>query len=444
MVLKIGRYYSNHWASDVASFSLRIGRVLKANSSTRKKISCFGNFGTGNLGNDSTLQAVLQNIRRYLPDAEVNCICTGPEETAATYNIMAIPMHPLFVKPELLQKNFLFKLLRKLFIGIPLEFYRWYKAIRILCNRDMLIVAGTQFLSDHLSGPFGWPYIAFKWAAASKITRCKLVFLSVGVGPLSHPLSRFFVKSALSCANYRSYRDDISRQYLLDIGFASTNGPVYPDLAFSLRIPAESRNSRKSGKPVIAMGVLDYQGQFGPRRPQVRMDVIYNLYLNTASSFVAWLLDNFYTVRLVIGDAACDPRVVRDLITSLNNRKTNFVNIQIINEPIESVEQLISRLSKSDIVVSPRLHNVILGLLLNRPVICISYHEKCSALMEEVGLTKYILNIDNLDICSFIRTIIDLEKNIDNVKPRIEYKVEEFRKALENQYRFIFSKVLFN
>ena len=427
---------------DAASLSSRIGRALKIDSSTRKKISCFGNFGTGNLGNESTLQAVLQNIHKYLPDADVNCICTGPEATASTYNITAIPMHPLFVKPELLQNNLMSRLFRKLFIGIPLELFRWVNAFKTLKDTDMLIVAGTQFLSDNLSGPFGCPYIAFKWAAASKIIRCKLVFLSVGVGPLSHPLSRFFVKSALSFANYRSYRDDISRQYLLDIGFALTNDPVYPDLAFSLPIPAKSRNPRKSGKPVIAMGVLDYQGQFGPRRPKVPTEVIYNRYLNKVSSFVAWLLDNFYTVRLVIGDIACDPTVAKDLITSLNDRKNNFENHQIINEPIESVKQLISHLLLSDIVVSPRFHNVVLGLLLNRPVISLSYHEKFSALMEEVGLTEYILDIDNLDIDTFIRTILDLKKNIDKVKPRIEYKVEEFRKALENQYRFVFNKLL--
>jgi polysaccharide pyruvyl transferase WcaK-like protein len=417
---------------------------LKTDSNKRKKISVFGNFGSGNLGNESTFQAVLQNIRKYLPDADVDCICAGPEAIAATYNITAIPMHPLFVKSELLLNNFISKMFRKLFIGIPLEIFRWFKAFKTLRNRDMLIVPGTQFLSDNLSGPFGCPYIAFKWAVASKIMRCNLVFLSVGVGPLSHPLSRFFVKSALSFADYRSYRDDISRQYLLDIGYASTNDPVYPDLAFSLLLPAELRKPRKIGEPVIAMGVLDYQGQFGPRRPQAPTEVIYSRYLKKVSSFVAWLVENFYTVRFVIGDTACDPTVAKDLITSLNDLKINFEKHQIINEPIESVEQLISHLSLSDIVVSPRFHNVVLGLLLNRPVISLSYHQKFSALMVNYGLNKYILNIDNLDIDTFIRTILDLNKNIDKVKPRIEHKVEEFRKALEYQYRYIFNKLIFD
>src|SRR2546422_2018913 len=101
----------------------------------------------------------------------------------------------------------------------------------------MLIVPGTQFLSDNLTGPFGWPYMAFKWSVTAKLRRCKLLFVSVGGGPLRHPLSRVFVKSALLLADYRSYPDDSSRQYMRRIGFHPTNYPVYPHLTFTLPTP---------------------------------------------------------------------------------------------------------------------------------------------------------------------------------------------------------------
>lgn len=224
----------------------------------RKKISFFGNIGKGYLGNESTLQAILYNLRLHLPEAEVNCICTGLKSTAATHNIAAVPMHELFVKPELLQNNPLARFLRKVFIGIPIELYRWLKAFRILKGTDMLIVPGTQFLSDNLSGTFGWPYLAFRWSVTSKIRGCKLLFVSVGVGPLRHPLSRIFVKSALFLADYRSYRDDLSRQYLHRIGFDPANDAVYAYLAFSLpKLTILQSNHTNSGKPVIAVGVKD-------------------------------------------------------------------------------------------------------------------------------------------------------------------------------------------
>jgi len=414
---------------------------LKDAKRKRKKISFFGNFGQGNLGNESTLQAILYNLRQHLPDAEVNCICTGPEATATTHNIAAVPIHDIFV-PGLLRNNPLARFLRKVFIGIPSELYRWLKAFNTLEGTDMFIVPGTQFLSDNLTGPFGWPYMAFKWSVTAKLRRCKLLFVSVGVGPLRHPLSRFFVKSALLLADYRSYRDDSSRQYMRRIGFDPTNDPVYPDLAFSLPTPTIPRGShRNRGKPVIAMGVADHNGQHGPGPRQHQADDIYRHYLDKVTAFVARLLERMYTVRLVIGDVSYDTQVLADLRKSLHERKVNYENHQVIDEPIESVQQLIAQLATSDIVVSPRFHNVVLALLLNRPVIALSYHEKLVSLMDAVGLSKYCQHIDHLDVDKLIDQLIEIEKNAEELKTYIKQKTEEYRMALDKQYTAIFKDV---
>jgi len=44
----------------------------------KKTVTFFGNFGTQNLGNEYTLQAILQNVRKVLPEAAFNCVCTDP------------------------------------------------------------------------------------------------------------------------------------------------------------------------------------------------------------------------------------------------------------------------------------------------------------------------------------------------------------------------------
>ena len=62
----------------------------------RQRIALFGNFGTGNLGNEATLQAMVYNLRKYLPNAEISCICPGPESTASQYNISAVPIRAPF------------------------------------------------------------------------------------------------------------------------------------------------------------------------------------------------------------------------------------------------------------------------------------------------------------------------------------------------------------
>ena len=54
------------------------------------RIGFFGHFGQINFGNESTLQAMLYNIRRCVPGAELTCICTNPEVTTTSYGVDAV------------------------------------------------------------------------------------------------------------------------------------------------------------------------------------------------------------------------------------------------------------------------------------------------------------------------------------------------------------------
>ncbi|MGH9561965.1 MAG: polysaccharide pyruvyl transferase family protein, partial [Terracidiphilus sp.] len=298
------------------------------------KISFFGNFGQGNLGNEGTLRAILENLRKALPDAEMNCICTGPISTRATHHIDAVPIHETFVGSEVLRSGRFSRIIRKIFIGVPLEFYRWIQALKTLGQADALIIPGTQYLSDNLTGPWGGPYPLFRWAVAAKLRRCKVAFVSVGVGPLNHPLSRFFVKSVLRLADFRSYRDYPSKDYLRTIGFNSAADSVYPDLAFSLPMPAGT-SGNYGGKPVVALGVLDHYGQLGGRMSGVSPQDTNRFYLEKVTNFAIWLLERGYAVRLVIGDMCYDRQVVADIQDALKQRGIQCEG-QLMVEPIES------------------------------------------------------------------------------------------------------------
>ena len=48
------------------------------------RICFYGNFGAGNLGNEATLQAIIEQILRRWPDAQLLCFCTNPEDVRST------------------------------------------------------------------------------------------------------------------------------------------------------------------------------------------------------------------------------------------------------------------------------------------------------------------------------------------------------------------------
>jgi len=399
-----------------------------------KKVAFFGHFDSSNFGNESTLQAILYHLRCFHPDADVTCISTGPEATAATHQIEAIPITEMFVKWQ--PRNPFVKVVRMVCIGIPSELYRLAKGLMRLRRIDVLIIPGTGLLTDAY-GLVSWgPYNMFKWSMIAKACRCKLLFVSVGAGPIYSALGRCFVKSALSLADFRSYRDDSTKQYLNGIGFHTDNDRIYPDLVFSLpetMIP--ERNTDKSRRPVVGLGLMHYAGKYSDSKPS---NETYLAYLNNLVGVVRWLLAHEYDVRLLSGDLVDMParQEFRDL---LRKRLSVQDEGRIIDEPVVSVENLLSQIAATDIVVATRFHNVLLALLCNKPVIAISFHHKCESLMSAMGLSGYCLDINDLKADRLIEKFCDLEVNTSKLKPLIRERVGEFRKALDEQYKFIFN-----
>lgn len=114
---------------------------------------------------------------------------------------------------------------------------------------------------------------------------------------------------------------------------------------------------------------------------------------------------------------------------------------RIIDEPVTSVDNLLSQISATDIIVATRFHNVLLALLCNKPAISISFHHKSVSLMSAMGLSEYCLDINDFKAEMLIAKFCDLKTNVSKLKPLIREKVREFRDALDEQYRFIFNEM---
>jgi len=407
------------------------------NKSKRKTICFFGHFGTLNFGNESTLQAILYHSRRRLPGAQVSCICTWPGTLAANRNIEAVPIRGIIVGHRN-YRNPLAKLLRKVFVGIPSELYRWLDAFRTLRGTDMFIIPGTGLLTDAFGLKEWGPYNLFKWTLMARVARCKVIFASVGAGPINTALGRYFVKAALSLADFRSYRDHPSLHCAKSIGLHAKNDRIYPDLVFSLpevMIPADGDN--RKGRPTVGLGLMEYAGNYSTE-PSSGANA--RPYLEKLIVFVEWLLTRQYDIRLLIGDSG-DREVTAEFRYLLKARLGAYDGERIIDQPVSSVEGLLSELAATDIVVATRFHNVLMALLLNKPVISISFHHKCTSLMSEMGLSEYCHDINHMHADRLIEQFQDVERNAEKLKTVIRQKVEQSRKALDEQYNLIFKCV---
>jgi polysaccharide pyruvyl transferase WcaK-like protein len=410
---------------------------MSTGKTSLRKIGLYGHFGAKNFGNESTLHAMLYHLRRMIPDAEITCICTVPEIVAGDYQVAAVPMSAVVFKfPSF--HNPLVRLVRKLCIGVPNELYRWLDAFTMLKRTDILIIPGTGLLTDAYGlGSWG-PYGLFKWSLMSKLRGCKLFFVSVGAGPNHSRLSRWLVKATLALADGRSYRDKETREYLDSIGVAVARDKVYPDLAFSIaeeitpQAPIQKRRRR-----VVGLGLMLYHGKLSSDKPS---ESTCEAYLQQLVIFVKWLLSRDYDVRLLIGDLS-DRQVVAKFKTLLQDRLAPCDEDRIMDDPIDSVESLLVQLAGTDAVVATRFHNVLWALALNKPVISISFHQKCTSLMHDMGLEDYYQDIHQLNADKLMEQFCQLEKSAGCLKQMIGEKVAQSRAALDEQYRTILKEL---
>jgi polysaccharide pyruvyl transferase WcaK-like protein len=165
-------------------------------------------------------------------------------------------------------------------------------------------------------------------------------------------------------------------------------------------------------------------------------DETYAAYLTHLATFVEWALAHDYDVRLLIGELSDKP-VIEEFKRLLKDRTPAYDEGRILYEPVVSVEDLLAQLAETDAVVATRFHNVLLSLVLNKPVISISFHQKCTSLMRDMGLQDYCCDIKRLDAKWLIDTFSQLQKNSETLRGSIGVKVAARRQALDEQYGLI-------
>jgi polysaccharide pyruvyl transferase WcaK-like protein len=106
-----------------------------------KLIGLFGMFGSGNVGNDGSLESMVLYLGKTMPKQRLLCICANPAALEKAFGLEAIPIYPMPRRPAggraaaLLQKA----------VG---KASLWFHAAYHLRRLKVLIVPGMGVLDD--------------------------------------------------------------------------------------------------------------------------------------------------------------------------------------------------------------------------------------------------------------------------------------------------------
>jgi polysaccharide pyruvyl transferase WcaK-like protein len=297
-------------------------------------------------------------------------------------------------------------------------------------------MTGTGMITDWGEGPLGLPFSIWQWVMWAKANRLKVAFLSVGVEQMDHPLTRPLLKAALAAADYRSFRDQHSKDQLARIGVDVQSDPLVPDLAFSLPATLVASPREPAQPEVVGVGVFSFKSRGEAGALEL---ALYLAYIEKLGSFVLWLLERGHTVQLLIGDVS-DLPVLADMREWLAANGVARHAPRLRHEPSESVEQLIEQIASVDLLVATRFHNVLLALFLGKPTLSLAYERKNDALLAQIGLSDYCQSLDSFGLPQLIAQFVALQRNAPQLRPQIIVRTHAFRERLEQQYAQVFGQ----
>lgn len=369
-----------------------------------RRIGLYGYLGSGNLGNDASLEAVLAWLRSTHPDLELRCITVAPDEAEARYGIRSVS---LAWRPSREGGSPARQVASKL-VGRLLDVPRSFAHAGSV---DAIIVPGMGVLEDGLSSrPWNMPLWLFLVAAACRIMGKPFVLLNIGANRAANPLTRWLYVAAAGLATHLSYRDRESAEEMREAG-SRRSALVAPDVAFIHPAPTQAEPQR--GRVVV--GVMAY---YGHADDPVRGAGVRRRYVATMVDAVTRLADSGSRVVLVGGDRV-DVDVAEEVRDAVRTGRPDLPEEAVVLEACTRFDELTEQMSRAEVVVGSRFHNVVCALRLARPTVSVGYAGKNFHLMREMGLADYSQPIEDLDAGRLVAQVETARRDAAELTDRI-------------------------
>ncbi|MFG3028619.1 polysaccharide pyruvyl transferase family protein [Streptomyces sp. NPDC048253] len=382
------------------------------------RVGVFGLLGSGNLGNDGSLEAVLGYLRTAHPEAVVDALCGGPEAVTTRFGIPATRLH--WYRGEYRTASRAGAIAAK-GLGKCVDVFRTAAWVR---RHDVVIVPGMGVLEATLPlRPWGFPYSLFLLCASGRLLGTRVALVGVGAATIRDRPTRALVRWSARLAAYRSYRDAQSRDAMRAMGVDTARDEVHPDLAFALPTPQASAPSDPSAPGPVCVGVMDFHGGNDDR---ARADEIHRRYLDGTVRFVRALVEQGRAVRLLTGDE-CDASVVAAILDAVDSPSVTAA------EP-SSLADLMKEMAAADAVVAIRYHNLICALKTGTPVLALCYAAKSDSLMAEMGLGAFCHPAREVDADRLLEQFRALERRSAELRQTLDARNLAVSRQLDRQF----------
>lgn len=362
-------------------------------------------FARENRGDAALLSAMIEQVRRAFPEAELGCC--GFEDPAERPEFDGVPnlgslrryagdtsvnplrrhgrkLYPLLMW-ALLSAGLGRLLLRVAHRVLPGEVAAEFSA---LARADLVVSVGGGYLRGgaDLPSDISVALLLFPlWAA--QCFGVPVVFAPESYGPFGTRFQRAAARRVLGRAAVVSAREDISLRLLADEGVPERILRRDVDSAFAFSGRAERAWRTELGVPGDARLVLVTARDYLPAAQQSAFEAA------VAAALGRVLADEHAHVvlapQVTCAYHADDDRIVQRRIAAL----AAHPRLHSVEDAEITHHEIMSLYAAADLMIGTRFHSVIFSLVAHVPVIAISYERKGRGIMRDLGLEHWVIDM---------------------------------------------------
>jgi len=305
------------------------------------KILISGYYGFNNIGDESILRTVIDNLREKLPDTDITVLSQDPAQTSEKYGVKAARRMSL------------------------------WDILRCVWRCDLLLSGGGSLLQDATSGR-SILYYLFILRLAQLLGKKTFIY-SQGIGPISTPRNRRLTARTLRRTSGIVVRDAKSRDLLLEIGVPErlihvTADPVIrvkkPDPALGLEILRREGCPRREGTMTVGWAVK-------ARRPDP-------VFFQEVQKCIHWLREEYGADSVLIPFFHDEDLTVCEAIAARMDGQAGCLRQKYLSE------ETLSIIGCMDVLVGVRLHSLIYAAVMGVPMIGVSYDPKVDSFLSSI------------------------------------------------------------
>lgn len=342
-----------------------------------------GYYGYGNCGDDALLEAILSDITKLRPCFSPTVLSYKPQSTVEDYNVKAINRFNLF------------------------KISRLFKKIKLF------IAGGGSLVQDVTSTKSLFYYLLMILLAKRK--NKPVMLYGNGIGPIKRKLNRKIAAYVLNKADVITLRDYDSLEILNHMGVIKPMIKITADPALSLEC-----KDTLPGEQILTKYGVDAFSKFFCLSVRKWRNVG-----NIADAF-ADICDIAYE-KYGLTPVILPMQYSKDIQLSLEVAQKAKSKCIVINESL-CAEQILSLLKLSECAVAVRLHMLVFGSLLGKPVLGVDYDPKVSSFLRFTG-QNYCLSVDSLTNGTYKDLTDSFFENYEKLADILEQKLEKLKSA---------------